>query len=499
MDFHPVKLYIYDISRGMARAMSQAILGKHIEGVWHTGIVVFGREYFFGGGGIESCSPGGTILGQPDSVHDLGLTQVNYTLYLDYLAALRTDTFSLEKYHLLDHNCNTFSNEVAQFLTGQTIPSYITSLPKEVMETPLGQMIKPMIDAMQVTPVGGEPIPHQQPAGQGSSASEGQGSSETAPVYRPPPVPDDGYDVYDRSAARAEAAALAAEYIGDKGFSALQTETEGFKRSNVDRAVLVLHEDVDVESRFTRLQNALPETLLSSDEMKTLQQLKDYILSDSKCKLDKPGADARGVLDIILTSPEVKPLDLVYLTDLLQAAALETDLREFFSNGHTLMRWFNTISLDESVPEELRLSITKFLCNMCLSRDGFDWLTSTVQWSLDSKNTSNSRIINRFLVNNLLSGYVSLCETSAACMLNLSQYKVYEDAAIEFGSALLQCLAGDLDENPAFYCLSALYQFTEYGEVACLTNVLGLDLGKYVNKSDRIRKVCSDINEVCKD
>ena len=31
--------------------------GKQIDGVWHTGVVVYGREYFFGGGGIEYCEP----------------------------------------------------------------------------------------------------------------------------------------------------------------------------------------------------------------------------------------------------------------------------------------------------------------------------------------------------------------------------------------------------------------------------------------------------------
>ena len=40
-----------------------------------------------------------------------------------------------DRYHLFNHNCNTFSNEVANFLTGHSIPSRITNLPQEVLQT----------------------------------------------------------------------------------------------------------------------------------------------------------------------------------------------------------------------------------------------------------------------------------------------------------------------------------------------------------------------------
>lgn len=52
-----VQLYIYDLTKGMASMMSQMLLGRHIEGVWHTAVVVYGREYFYGGQGIQSCLP----------------------------------------------------------------------------------------------------------------------------------------------------------------------------------------------------------------------------------------------------------------------------------------------------------------------------------------------------------------------------------------------------------------------------------------------------------
>ena len=43
------------------------------------------------------------------------------------------DVHRPECYDLLKHNCNSFSNEVVQFLTGQPIPDYIINLPNEAL------------------------------------------------------------------------------------------------------------------------------------------------------------------------------------------------------------------------------------------------------------------------------------------------------------------------------------------------------------------------------
>ena len=45
-----VIVYQYDLTQGMAKTMSRGLLGKQIEGVWHTAVCVFGKEYFYGGG-----------------------------------------------------------------------------------------------------------------------------------------------------------------------------------------------------------------------------------------------------------------------------------------------------------------------------------------------------------------------------------------------------------------------------------------------------------------
>ncbi|GMI11956.1 hypothetical protein TrLO_g5755 [Triparma laevis f. longispina] len=45
-----VQLATYDISGGLARSLSTQFLGVQIDLIPHTGVVVDGTEYFFGGG-----------------------------------------------------------------------------------------------------------------------------------------------------------------------------------------------------------------------------------------------------------------------------------------------------------------------------------------------------------------------------------------------------------------------------------------------------------------
>jgi desumoylating isopeptidase 1 len=151
MDSHnegwPVEVWIYDLSQGMARNMSMQLLGRHIEGVWHSSIVVYGEEYFYGGGISTAVPPGTAGYGVPLRKIELGRTQVPRDLFHNFLDNIR-EKYLPERYHLLDNNCNNFSNDVAVFLTGRTIPEDVRSLPNDVMSTPFGQMLRPMIDGM---------------------------------------------------------------------------------------------------------------------------------------------------------------------------------------------------------------------------------------------------------------------------------------------------------------------------------------------------------------
>ena len=144
---YPVYVHIYDISQGMARSMSQMLIGKQLEGIWHTGIVVYNREYYFGGG-ICMGPPKQTPFGPPNKIEKIGETQIPQDLFHEFLREL-SPKFNLQTYDLLKNNCNNFTEECSQFLTGLSIPSYITGLPSEVLNTPFGKMIEPIINSMQ--------------------------------------------------------------------------------------------------------------------------------------------------------------------------------------------------------------------------------------------------------------------------------------------------------------------------------------------------------------
>lgn len=142
-----VQLYLYDISQGMARALSPSLLGKQIEAIWHTGIVVYGYEYYYGGG-IQYALPGQTVAGRPLRVVDLGVTQIPQDVFHEFLHSV-SHRFTPATYSLLRHNCNNFTSECSKFLTGGDIPSYITGLPEEALNTPTGQMFRPFIEQME--------------------------------------------------------------------------------------------------------------------------------------------------------------------------------------------------------------------------------------------------------------------------------------------------------------------------------------------------------------
>ena len=96
---------------------------------------------------------------------------------------------TLSRYDLFHHNCNNFSHETAQFLVGRGIPQHIVDLPGEILATPMGQMLAPMLQ--QMTP-SGTSIPFTDNSTASTAQSVGQA---TAPAVR---FPVDSFTTFDQ-------------------------------------------------------------------------------------------------------------------------------------------------------------------------------------------------------------------------------------------------------------------------------------------------------------
>jgi len=148
-----VTLNLYDLSMGMASSMSQSLLGKQIDYVPHTGIVFGGYEYFFGGG-IQMLPPSQVVQAfgiSPIRTISLGTTTKSKAEFHRWIDSVRPQ-FTQQTYDLFRHNCNNFSDAAAKFLlNGTGIPKEIIDLPKVFLETPLGQMLAPMLSQQMDT------------------------------------------------------------------------------------------------------------------------------------------------------------------------------------------------------------------------------------------------------------------------------------------------------------------------------------------------------------
>lgn len=101
-----VELYVYDLSRGLARNMSAALVGVQLDAIYHTAIVLEGVEYgklfrlysmvdnrilisVVYDGGIQMATPGMTHLGKPMQILNLGRTSLPMDIIRDYIESMR--------------------------------------------------------------------------------------------------------------------------------------------------------------------------------------------------------------------------------------------------------------------------------------------------------------------------------------------------------------------------------------------------------------------------
>lgn len=159
----PVELLLYDISNGASRFLSPVLLGRQFEAIYHSSVLVFGLEYWYGGKLFENTPPlDASVFGPPlvqSAVplqvsrysQDLRVVRLGHTLSTrrelrTFLKRKMKKKYRRDNYDIMENNCNCFTDDVARFLTGRGIPAEVRRLPELIMGTPAAQLLRPLLN-----------------------------------------------------------------------------------------------------------------------------------------------------------------------------------------------------------------------------------------------------------------------------------------------------------------------------------------------------------------
>jgi len=143
-----VKLYMYDISHGSAKAISDFLPISKWEGVWHSGLVVYGREYFFNGDLVFKL-PGETVWGDPTKELMLGFTLRRMEELHKWVCEELKPVFHVDSYDTFENNCNHFTDRMSDWLCGDArieIPEEVVNQKHKLEQMPaIFHLLKPLI------------------------------------------------------------------------------------------------------------------------------------------------------------------------------------------------------------------------------------------------------------------------------------------------------------------------------------------------------------------
>lgn len=121
-------------------------------GIFHTGIEVYGMEYGFG---AHDYSISGVFEVEPKSCPgfsyrcsiSLGHLTMSASEFREFIEAMASD-YHGDTYHLISKNCNHFSDDISQRITGKRIPGWVNRLAK------LGALFSCLLpDSLEVTTI----------------------------------------------------------------------------------------------------------------------------------------------------------------------------------------------------------------------------------------------------------------------------------------------------------------------------------------------------------
>lgn len=158
----PVEILLYDISKGYAAKLGKLLVGKNVAAL-HSGLLIYGSEYWYGGQIFRSQPPCSKAFGQPlkapwdtplplsEQCPTLPVIRVGYTFvtHAEFTTWLKREVThryrDLSQYDLFTHSCHHFVNEAIEFLTGGKIPDKILELQRLAM-TPTMMAMRPALN-----------------------------------------------------------------------------------------------------------------------------------------------------------------------------------------------------------------------------------------------------------------------------------------------------------------------------------------------------------------
>ncbi|XP_053607189.1 uncharacterized protein LOC128673408 isoform X2 [Plodia interpunctella] len=494
----PVDLYIYDLTHGLASLLSPAILGRQIEGVWHTSVVVYNREFFYGGHGISSCAPGSTQLGPPHQTERLGQTFVPFQVFADYLQGLATTTYTGTEYRLLEHNCNHFSEEVAQFLCGGHVPKHILRQPDTVLTAPQRQALGAVLDNLlpgQPRQVYANGVRHSrqdspdyltlnseiEEARVQSAELEQRRSTLAEKLARKERKKEKkrkkqlrGGNGDESEMAEAVETSLGAELAARAGPSAAALDDERqdeLRRRTRDPPIV--YKDIDGAAEFEKLTQTLAGVELAAEEKQSLDELQQYLVQGEGSWV--LGDEFLGFVARLLNDPALSSEVRVATLRCLAAAALRDDVSLLLHQDrrhHALLNFAHDI---DRRPQPEQHAITLFMCNLCEHVSSSEWLLYISEWERDGQPLSNIRVTTKVCVHAALSDAAELREAGTALMHNvatkerwsvgralrarlprLAKSKVFDEVCAELALALLQLLQSAPGEEHLWRSVRAL-------------------------------------------
>ncbi|CAH1397521.1 unnamed protein product [Nezara viridula] len=487
-----VYLYVYDLSGGMASRLSPVLIGKQVEGIWHTGVVTFGKEYYFGSGGINVIVPG-TLLHEPVKKILLGKTFIPEQVFDEYLNGLAESEFRGDHYDLLKHNCNNFSDNLSRFLVGNGIPEYILKLPEEILSTPFGQRFQGLIEQISQNSPNLQPIQRRAASPefyQLNSDIEAASESKTSEDRR-------------MSAEDGQPEGVAVEQLEQDANTRLSAFDEEERKEREERRrnrepPIVFKDAVDVHIAFDTLVGLI-DGKLNEEEQLSLEELHKYMLEDE-------GSWALGesflvFIGRLLMDKELHEDVTVQTLHVLAAAALKDDVILMLHQDrkhHVLMNY--AFDVDRH-PVPHQRALTLFICNLFENIASSEWLMYISEWTYNNQQLSNIRVTTKVAVNAILSDDVEMQDRGSAIIHNLATKEVktvvFDDVAVELTMAVLQFLSADGRGEPlVFRCLKSLAQFcTASGpDVPQLIQMIGPHPSKFKGQSQRIDELVQQIS-----